>query len=119
MSLPITSDRLAAVYDMLQTFPPFSRWGLPKAQDVKFHVAKTVRWHAAWWIEGNTHHIEVSGKKHAHLASLVCSMAHEMIHVRQRIAKTETNGTEHNAEFKHLGTLVCRRFGFDAGQFLG
>jgi len=119
MSLPLTPARLASVYEMLRIFPPFSRWKLPQAAEVQFHVAKTSQWHAAWWIEGSTHHIEVSGKKHAHLASLVCSMAHEMIHVRQRIAKTETNGAEHNAEFKKDATLICRRFGFDAGQFLG
>lgn len=119
MSLLITSARLAAVYEMLRAFPPFSRWRLPAADAVRFHVAKTDKWHAAWWIDGSTHHIEVSGKKHAHLASLVCSMAHEMIHVRQRIAKIETNGAEHNAEFKQAAKSVCRRFGFDAGQFLG
>lgn len=119
MSLQITPDRLGAVYAMLRTFPPFSRWRLPPAEDVRFHVAKTDKWHAAWWINENTHHIEVSAKKHGQLSSLVCSMAHEMIHVRQRITKSETKGAEHNAEFRRLGKLVSARFGFDAGQFLG
>lgn len=119
MSLPITSARLASVYAMLRAFPPFSRWRLPPASEVRFHVAKTDKWHAAWWINDGTHHIEISAKKHGQLASLVCSMAHEMIHVRQRVVKTETKGAEHNEEFRRLATLVCRRFGFDGGQFLG
>lgn len=117
--LPVTPQRLAGVYEMLRAFPPFSRWKLPKAEDARFHVAKTKRWHAAWWIDGNTHHIEVSKVKHGHLRSLIESMAHEMIHVKQRVDQTETRGVEHNAEFVRLAKTVCRRFGFDFGQFCG
>ena len=117
--LPITPERLAGVYEMLRAFPPFSRWKLPASEEVGFHVAKTPRWHAAWWIDGSTHHVEVSKQKHYHLSSLAASMAHEMIHMRQRLTKTETKGAEHNAEFHQLAKLVCRRLGFDLGQFNG
>ena len=68
---------------------------------------------------GDTHHIRVSEKKHGHISSLVESMAHEMIHVRQRITKSETKGADHNAEFKVLAKRVCTSLGFDYGQFLG
>ena len=115
----ITPERLAGVYAMLRAFPPFSRWKLPPAADVRFHVAKTKQWHAAWWIEGQKHNVEVSEKKHGHLRSLIESMAHEMIHIHQRVARTETNGVEHNAEFQRLAKNVCRTFGFDYGQFNG
>lgn len=117
--LPLTPQRLGTVYDMLRSFPPFSGWGLPPGSEVKFHVAKTKKHQAAWWIEGNIHHIEVSEKKHGHLETAVETMAHEMIHVRQRIAKTETSGVEHNAEFQRLALRVCKVFGFDYGQFNG
>ena len=117
--LPITPERLAGVYEMLRAFPPFNRWKLPPAEEVGFHVSKTTQWHAAWWIDGATHHVEASQKKHYHLSSLNASMAHEMIHMRQRIAKTETKGAEHNAEFLVLSKRVCKVFGFDYGQFLG
>lgn len=117
--LPVTPVRLAGVYEMLRGFPPFSGWRLPPAADVKFHVLKTDKWHADWWIdECDRHHIRVSKTKHGHLSSLVESMAHEMIHVRQRVTGTETNG-EHNAEFKRLGLRVCKALGFDARQFFG
>ena len=103
---------------MLRSFPPFCRWKLPPCSEVVFHVAKTDKWHAAWWVYGERHHIEVSEKKHGHIGSLVASMAHEMIHVRQKVNKTETKG-EHNAEFKRLAKRVCDAFGFDYGQFNG
>ena len=114
--LPLTPERLASVYELLRAFPPFHRWKLPPASEVKFHVAKTDRLHAQWWIDGERHNIQVSEKKHGHLASLVATMAHELIHVYQRAKGSETNA-EHNAEFRRLAAQVCRRLGFDPGQF--
>lgn len=120
MILPVTPKRLASVYAMLRDWPPFSAWKLPPSEEVGFHVCKTPRWHAAWWIDDKGfHHIEVSEKKHGHLDSLIASIAHEMIHVRQRITKTETKGAEHNAEFHRIAKRVCKTLGFDLGQFNG
>jgi len=119
VTLKLTPERLASVYEMLRAFQPFCWWRLPPASDVKFHVARTRKRHALWWIEGDTHHIEISATKHGWLSSLVETMAHEMIHVRQRVAKTETRGVEHNAEFMRIYPRVCARLGFDPGQFLG
>ena len=108
------------MYAMLREWPPYSSWNLPSAESVKFHICKTPRWHAAWWLDvKGTHHIEVSEKKHGHLDSLIASIAHEMIHVRQKVAKTETANTEHNAEFHRIAKRVCKRLGFDLGQFNG
>ena len=117
MGLPITPARLEAVYEMLRAWPPFCRWSLPRSSEVQFHVARHNRHDALWWIDGG-HHVELSMKRHGHLATVVASVAHEMVHVRQRVAKTETRGVEHNAEFKRLAKLVCTRFGFDYGQFV-
>lgn len=120
MNLPVTPGRVAAVYAMLREWPPYSSWNLPAAEEVAFHVAKTHRWHAAWWIDAKgKHHVEVSEKKHSHLNSLIASVAHEMIHVRQRISRTETPNTEHNAAFHRVAKRVCNRLGFDLGQFNG
>ncbi len=103
---------------MLRAWPPFCRWGLPAAGDVKFHVSRARGHDAAWWIDGSTHHIEASQRKHGHLVTLIASMGHEMIHLRQRQARTETPNTEHNAQFLRLTSRVCRRYGWDEGQFL-
>lgn len=115
--MELTPERLAAVYEMLRSFPPFSRWKLPPASEVKFHTLKTDKWQADWWIEGDTHHVRLSEPKHHHLISLIASMAHEMVHVQQRVAKTETRGAEHNDDFKKRALQVCKAFGFDYGQF--
>ena len=116
--LQITPERLAGVYEMLRAFPPFCRWKLPPADEVKFQVLKTDKWQADWNIlGGEVHRIRASEKKHHHLASLAASVAHEMVHAKQRIDGTETKG-EHNEEFKKLSKTVCRSFGFDYGQFI-
>ena len=114
--LPVTPKRLAAVYDMLRVFPPFSKWRLPPGSEVKFHVGRSKKYEALWWIDGDRHHIEITKPKHGHLVTLVASMAHEMLHVQQRLAGTETRA-EHNAEFDRLKLRVCKALGFDPGQF--
>lgn len=118
MSLPITPLRLAAVYEMLRAWPPFCRWSLPASGELKFHVSKSRKNNAQWWIAGDRHHIEASQRNHGHLVTLILSMAHEMIHVRQRVARTETPGVEHNAEFVRIGKRIARRYGWDEGQFI-
>ena len=113
--LPVTPERLAGVYEMLRGWPPFSGWNLPPAESVKFHVLKTDQWHADWWIdEAERHHIRVSEKKHGHLASLVESMAHEMIH-----AHCDRRGVrgEHGRDFQAAADKVCRFHGFDRKSF--
>ena len=116
--LPITRERLAAVYEMLRAWPPFSRWNLPHASEVRFHVIRSKATFGRWWIEGDRHHVEISEKLHGTMIGLVMTMAHEMIHMRQRIARTETKA-EHNAEFHRIAKRVCAIHGFDYGPFMG
>ena len=118
MSLPITPERLAAVYAMLRAWPPFARWGLPEADEVAFRVARTRLRDAAWWIDGGTHHIEASEKRIGHLSTLCAAMGHEMLHLHQRIARIETPNTDHNADFVRKARLLCARFGWDPEQFI-
>lgn len=117
--LALTPARLAAVYDMLRAFPPFDRWRLPPGKDVKFRVLRRKDFQAQWWIEGDRHHIDVCAPKHYRIDNLAATMAHEMLHVRQRLNGTETRGAEHNVEFNRLAALVCKKLGFDLGQFNG
>ena len=118
MSLPITPDRLAAVYEMLRAWPPFSRWRLPAAEQVSFRVTRSRSLDAAWWIDGGTHHIEANARRIGYLSTLCCAMGHEMLHLHQRVAKLETPNTEHNADFVRKGRLLCARFGWDPQQFI-
>jgi predicted metal-dependent hydrolase len=45
-------------------------------------------------------------------------MAHEMIHLKQGISKTETPNAVHNAEFWRIAKSVCKRFGWDEKTFV-
>lgn len=118
MTARLTPARLASVYRMLLEWPPFNRWSLPAADEVKFRTLRTQRWDADWCIAGGTHHIRVSEGRAGHMDTIVQCVAHEMIHVRQRVAGTETRGVEHNAEFRRIALAVCKRYGWDVKQFL-
>lgn len=121
MSIPITPQRAVAMYECLCKFPPFSRWRLPPGGKIEFRVLHTRRYDAAYQSYCHTrelHGIDVSSARNGHFGTLAMSMAHEMIHLRQRIANTETPNTEHNAEFRRIAERVCRRFGFDPKQFI-
>lgn len=123
MSLPLTSDRLAAIYEALRAFPPFSRWNLPHADSVEFHVTRHRDRFADWsrYTRGpkkGTHIIRVSSSRHDHFEGLVMTVAHEMIHAAQAIAGTATNA-EHNSDFLRRAVFICRRFGWDRVAFNG
>ena len=118
MTVRLTPERLASVYGMLLAWPPFNRWSLPSADEVKFSILRTRRWDADWVIKGGTHHIRVSEGRAGHMDTIVQCVAHEMIHARQRVAATETRGVEHNAEFHRLASNLCKRYGWDVKQFL-
>ena len=118
MSLVLTPDRLAAVYEMLRAFPPFNRWRLPPGADIRFHVTKTNAHDAEWWLEDDRHHIALSEKRAGHIATIIRNMGHEMIHVKQRQAKTETRGVEHNAEFRRISKRLCQHYGWDLKEFI-
>jgi hypothetical protein len=118
VALPITPQRLAAVYELLRAWPPFCRWGLPPAGEVRFHVLRGKGRDADWGIENGRHHVRLSAARHGHLNSVLAGMAHEMIHMRQHERRTETPGAEHNAEFHAIAARVCRRYGWDEKQFI-
>lgn len=119
MSLPLTQERLRAVYASLQQFPPFTRMRLPAAGKVKFRVRRTkaLDGEYARYCGTDEHFIEVSELRNGHWNTVGQTMAHEMIHLHQARAKTETRG-QHNADFQRLAKIICRRFGWDFKQFI-
>jgi predicted SprT family Zn-dependent metalloprotease len=74
--------------------------------------------HYTRYLRSNTHFIVISTTKAGHFDSVVQVLAHEMIHLYQAVAKTETNA-QHNAEFRRISARVCRRFGWDPKTFIG
>lgn len=119
--LPLTPDMVAAVYDCLQRFPPFSRWKLPPAKEVEFQVNKQRNTMGEYtrYVRTSEHIVIVSSETVGHFATLASVVSHEMIHLKQAIDKTEPKRIGgHNAEFRRLAKPVCKIHGWDYKAFI-
>lgn len=116
MQAPLTPERLAATYDYLRVWPPFSRWGLPDSDAIIFRTTERRDCFGEITYEPLT--IMASTALHWQVEPLMKTMAHEMLHLRQHLARTE-NRSQHNAEFKRIAKAICKRYGWDFGQFVG
>ena len=118
--ISLTPNRIAAIYDCLRQFHPFTRWGLPDSDAVEFRVAARKDVHGEFVRDHgdrlNGHRITISYLKHHHYDSVVRTVAHEMVHQAQEIAGTATP-QQHNEDFKKRAKKVCDATGWDAGQF--
>src|SRR5262245_37502604 len=113
MSIAISKATLTAAYELLRTTPPFLGWKLPDSNAIDFAVLRDrTRFGDC---DGET--IRISASRHGQLASLLATVAHEMIHLHQMRKKLETANTEHNAEFRRRAARVCRAHGFDPKAF--
>jgi hypothetical protein len=121
LSLSLTVERVAALYEALRTFPPFNRLKLLPSGEVKLQVTRhrDREGHYTRYIGTDEHFIALSAAKLGHFDSVVKALAHEMIHLHQGVAKTETRGAHHNAEFRRIAARACRRFGWDLKTFIG
>ena len=116
----LTAQRMAHIYDCIREFPPYNRWKLPPSDEVEFRLTARTDRHGDFsttcYNPLDNPRIMLSYVKHSHFDSVVRTLAHEMIHLAQAIAKTAT-ATEHNEDFQERAKLVCKNFGFDFGQF--
>lgn len=116
--LVFTRDTLRSTYAFLVETPPFCHWNLPDAEDVEFKVART-KTHFGWHrFDGTKHTIAVSRSNRSvrDTATLIATMAHEMIHVHEHHSSRCANGV-HSAAFKKWAAQVCRIHGFDPKEF--
>lgn len=115
MTLPLTTDTLEQAYELLRTTQPFLRWKLPEADDLDFYVAHTHDYYGWCDFETKTgrYRIAISARAVGYLSTLMPIMAHEMVHLRQKLTRTETPGVAHNAAFGRLAARVCKWHGFD------
>lgn len=109
--ITLTPEIMAAAYEYLKATPPFSRWGLPPAGALKFRPTKA-RSEAGHCEELDSGKICIgmSSVLHGHSNSILTTMAHEMIHVRQFTAGTPAT---RGMLFQKMATQICRRHGFD------
>jgi len=118
VTIPITVGLLRATYALLNETPPFSKWNLPDADDVAFHVAKGKAAYGRHWHDGVQHHLEISSGLNGSLRTLIETMAHEMIHVHERQAGTAVSGVAHSRAFQKWASQVCKAHGFDPKPFV-
>jgi len=116
MALHLTPDMLEATYELLRTTPPFRGWKLPPGDEVEFRVSAHAAYYGEYQWRGTCHRITISARYASQLSSMMRTMAHEMIHLHQRIACTE-NKNQHNARFRRIAAMVSRLHGFDPASF--
>lgn len=119
--LPLTPDMVAAVYECLRQFPPFSSWKLPPAEEVEFRVHNQPNTMGEYTRYARTadHIVIVSSLTIGHFATLASVVAHEMVHLKQALDKTEPKRAGgHNAEFRRLAKQVCKIHGWDYKAFV-
>ena len=110
MTLPLTPDMLERAYEFLKVTPPFIRWKLPDADDVKFGITRENQTMGKWVFENGQHCILISNRFIGHTHTLFAVVAHEMVHVHR-------NANGHDRIFKRHALQVCKYHGFDPRSF--
>lgn len=119
MTLALTPEILRRAYDMLRACAPLKGWRLPPGEQVEFRVsrARGILGQHVYSVESGCHRIDISAAGNGHLATVVQTMAHEMIHLKQSIDGTASAGAVHNADFRRLAARICGALGFDPKLF--
>lgn len=110
MTLALHPDVLPAAYEFLRTTPPFRSWKLPEADEIAFKVSRHKSRYGEYCCDGGRHSIEISQEMVGHTETLLATMAHEMIHLRQVMTGKDPS---HNGQFDKMRGLVAKHHGFD------
>lgn len=114
MTLRLTPDMLAAGYDFLRTTEPFRHWKLPHSDDLGFHVVRHAGLSADFGVKKGVPFIRVSEAGNGHTSTLLASLCHEMIHLRQHLPGDREL---HGPRFQRMAARVCALHGFDPKIF--
>jgi hypothetical protein len=112
----LTPESLAAMYELVRVLPPFSKWNLPDAEDVEFHVSGFRNRNGDY--SADPHTIRLSIHSTDHIGKALEVMAHEMLHMAQHLKGSETANTIHNADFRRTWGKIARMYGWDAKAYL-
>jgi hypothetical protein len=114
MTLRLRRDAIAAAYDYLRLSDPFRAWHLPPSSEVRFRIVRDSKMFAEFTVANGVYTIRISAAKNGHSDTLLGTLAHEMIHLRQEL----TGDREvHGARFKRMAARVCAAHGFDPLAF--
>ena len=115
MTLHLTPAVIVGCYEFLRATPPFDKWKLPEADDVEFRTISAVRLYGEHQIYTTGEHIiYISHRRVGYTRTLMETMAHEMVHVRQAM---RGDRDVHGASFKMMARRVCEYHGFDPMAF--
>ena len=110
----MTPAFLAAAYDMLRLTDPFKAWKLPPSSEVRFRVVRDKKMFADFGMENGVPVIRISAAKNGHLATILATLGHEMVHLRQEL----TGDREiHGPRFQKMAARICAIHGFDNKTF--
>lgn len=115
MSFPLDPRHVAAMYDCLRALPPFDKWKLPESDEIEFRTPARADVFGEF-LDGEPRIITISSARHSHTFTVMLTLAHEMIHLKQALEKTD-NKNQHNADFKKLAKRVCSLNGWDYKAF--
>jgi len=114
MTLRLTPDMLAAAYDFMRTTEPFRLWSLPESDELGFCVVRDPALSADFGLREGMPCIRVSEASNGHTVTLLSTLSHEMVHLRQHL----TGDREHHGpRFKRMAARVCAVHGFDPKIF--
>ncbi len=123
-----TVEQLRANYEMLRSLPPFSRWEMPPVERVEF-VLKGIRRRRHKGDKPLRGQCVYLGRKrwrvyvapHRELYGVVATLAHEMVHIHEDVAKlpwsTRRGRYIHGPSFQRAADEVCRELGFPRACF--
>lgn len=116
--ISLKAEHVYRVYECLRAFSPWAGLRLPKADEVEFWVSgrRDIDGEYSRWLDTGTPIIVISEKRVGHFDTLAMTVGHEMIHLYQDRAKTDTRA-QHNAEFNRIARRACRAMGWDYKQF--
>ena len=106
----VTRSTCVAVYELLIQLPPIKAWRLPPSKDLIFVVRHLPDCYGMF--EPEPHKITISSAKHAHLDTVIRTMAHEMIHLHLFIRK-DPLWDKHSKTFLDAAAKVSTTLGFD------
>lgn len=116
----LTPTILVATYEFFCQVPPFSRWRMPEADEIEFHVVRAMK-QAAFADCGvgttGAFCMRFSARRHRHIQTLLMTMAHEMIHLHQKVHGLESRNNDHNENFWKCAKYLCATYGWDIGIF--
>lgn len=115
MNLKLTPGALASAYDYLRQTDPFKGWKLPPSAEIRFKVIQREDVYAEFYIDDDKMPvIAVSDKKNGHTVTVMASVGHEMIHMRQHL---KGDREVHGKRYRRAAQRICAIHGFDLKVF--